>query len=101
MRDNAEIELKFETDPSFTLPDLSDVAGVAAVAVPEERELEATYVDTPDLRLAAHPPAPRRRARGPGAGWHLKRPRADGFRDELQEPLGDPDVVPPTLRRFV
>jgi CHAD domain-containing protein len=99
--DNAEIELKFETDPSFTLPDLSDVPGVAAVAVPEERALEATYVDTPDLRLAAHRHALRRRTGGDDAGWHLKRPRADGFRDEIQEPLGDPDVVPPALRRFV
>jgi CHAD domain-containing protein len=101
MPDNAEIELKFETDPSFTLPDLSDVPGVAAVAPPEERVLEATYVDTPDLRLAAHRHALRRRTGGHDAGWHLKRPRADGFRDEIQEPLGDPDVVPPALRRFV
>src|SRR4051812_25062453 len=101
MPDNAEIELKFETDPSFTLPDLSDVPGVAAVAPPEERVLEATYVDTPDLRLAAHRHALRRRTGGHDAGWHLKRPRADGFRDELQEPLGDPDVVPAALRRFV
>ena len=31
MPDSAEIELKFETDPSFTLPDLTDVPGVAAV----------------------------------------------------------------------
>jgi CHAD domain-containing protein len=101
MPGNAEIELKFETDPSFTLPDLSDVPGVAAVAPPEERMLEATYVDTPDLRLAANRHALRRRTGGPDAGWHLKRPRADGFRDEIQEPLGDPDVVPPALRRFV
>jgi CHAD domain-containing protein len=101
MPDNAEIELKFETDPSFTLPDLSDVPGVATVAKPEKRELEATYVDTPDLRLAAQRHALRRRTGGHDAGWHLKRPRADGFRDELQEPLGDPDVVPPALRRFV
>jgi CHAD domain-containing protein len=101
MPDNAEIELKFETDPSFSLPDLSEVPGVAAVATPEEWRLEATYVDTPDLRLAAHRHTLRRRTGGHDAGWHLKRPRADGFRDELQEPLGDPDVVPPALRRFV
>ena len=38
MADNAEIELTFETDPSFTLPDLSDLPGVATVARPEERQ---------------------------------------------------------------
>src|SRR4051812_35716491 len=99
MPDNAEIELKFETDPSFTLPDLSDVPGVAAVAPPEERVLEATYVDTPDLRLAAHRHALRRRTGGHDAGWHLKRPRADGFRDELQQPLGG-DEVPAEFTRL-
>ena len=101
MTDSAEIELKFETDPSFTLPDLSDVAGVASIATPQEWQLEATYVDTPDLRLTAHRHTLRRRTGGHDAGWHLKRPRADGFRDEIQEPLGDPEVVPPKLRRFV
>src|SRR5205807_1578992 len=54
-----------------------------------------------DLRLAAHRHTLRRRTGGSDAGWHLKRPRADGFRDEIQEPLGDPEVVPPALRRFV
>ncbi len=63
--------------------------------------LEATYVDTHDLRLAAHRHTLRRRTGGHDAGWHLKRPRADGFRDEIQEPLGDADVVPEALRRFV
>src|SRR4051812_38047167 len=101
MPDSAEIELTFETDPSFRLPDLTDVPGVAAARGPQERLLEATYVDTHDLRLAAHRHTLRRRTGGHDAGWHLKRPRADGFRDEIQEPLGDADVVPEALRRFV
>jgi CHAD domain-containing protein len=99
--DDAEIELTFETDPGFALPDLSGVPGVAHVAEPKERHLEATYLDTPDLRLAAHRHTLRRRTGGSDAGWHLKRPRADGFRDELQEALGDPEHVPETLQRFI
>ena len=87
MPTDAEIELTFETGPGFALPDLTDVPGVAAVAVPEERLLEATYYDTADLRLAARRLTLRRRTGGHDAGWHLKRPRADGYRDELQQPL--------------
>ena len=101
MPEHAEIEQKFETGPDFTLPDLTGLPGVAAVTPPTVLDLEATYVDTPDLRLAAHRLVLRRRIGGNDAGWHLKRPRADGFRDEIQEPLGDPEQVPAALRRFV
>jgi CHAD domain-containing protein len=101
MPDSAEIELKFETEPGFRLADLGDLPGVASVAPAEDWQLEATYFDTPDLRLTAHRHTLRRRTGGHDAGWHLKRPRADGFRDEIQEPLGDPDEVPQSLRRFV
>jgi CHAD domain-containing protein len=100
MPSDAEIELTFETGPGFALPDLTDVPGVAAVAVPEERLLEATYYDTADLRLAARRLTLRRRTGGHDAGWHLKRPRADGYRDELQQPLGD-DTVPAEFTRLV
>ncbi len=99
MPSDAEIELTFETGPGFALPDLTDVPGVAGVAVPEERLLEATYYDTDDLRLAARRLTLRRRTGGHDAGWHLKRPRADGYRDELQQPLGD-DEVPGEFTRL-
>ena len=99
MPSDAEIELTFETEPGFALPDLTDVPGVAGVAVPEERLLEATYYDTDDLRLAARRLTLRRRTGGHDAGWHLKRPRADGIRDELQQPLGD-DEVPGEFTRL-
>jgi CHAD domain-containing protein len=100
-RTDAEIELTFDADEGFALPDLRDLPGVAQVAPPQVRDLEAVYYDTADYRLAAHRHTLRRRTGGHDAGWHLKRPRSDGFRDELQEPLGDEAAVPPALRRFV
>ena len=72
MPDTAEIELKLETEPGFVLPDLSGLPGVASVAPPQVSQLEATYVDTPDLRLAAHRHTLRRRTGGHDAGWHLR-----------------------------
>src|SRR5689334_11276126 len=97
----AEIELKFDADDGFALPDLRDLPGVADVSPPQVHALEAVYYDTADYRLAANRHTLRRRTGGHDAGWHLKRPRSDGFRDELQEPLGDEGEVPPALRRFV
>src|SRR4051794_1735507 len=47
-----EIERKFDVDPGFALPGLTDVDGVAGIEEPEERRLEAVYHDTADLRLA-------------------------------------------------
>ena len=84
----AEIERKFEPPPDFRLPDLSDVDGVAALSQARRHHLDATYLDTPDLRLLAHRMTLRRRTGGDDAGWHLKRPRTDGERDELRAPLG-------------
>jgi CHAD domain-containing protein len=52
------------------------------------QELDATYFDTPDLRLVANRITLRRRTGGDDAGWHLKRPRSGGERDELRAPLG-------------
>jgi CHAD domain-containing protein len=97
----AEIELKFEADDGFALPDLRDLPGVADVTPPHVHALEAVYYDTADYRLAANRHTLRRREGGHDAGWHLKRPRSDGFRDELQEPLGEPGAVPGELRRLV
>jgi CHAD domain-containing protein len=97
----AEIELKFDADEGFALPDLRDLPGVADVPPPQVYDLEAVYYDTADYRLAANRHTLRRREGGHDAGWHLKRPRGDGFRDELQEPVGEPGAVPATLRRLV
>jgi CHAD domain-containing protein len=83
-----EIERKYESDDSG-LPDLTGVAGVAAVIDKGVAHLDATYYDTPDERLAASSVTLRRRTGGSDAGWHLKFPVAPGVRDEIQAPLSD------------
>ncbi|MFE6283478.1 CHAD domain-containing protein [Streptomyces sp. NPDC057877] len=83
-----EIERKYESDDSG-LPDLTGVAGVAAVLDKGVADLDATYYDTADQRLAAHSLTLRRRTGGSDAGWHLKFPVGPGVRDEVQAPLSD------------
>ncbi|MFD5270762.1 CHAD domain-containing protein [Streptomyces sp. NPDC058335] len=83
-----EIERKYESDDSG-LPDLTGVAGVAAVLDKGVAELDATYYDTADARLSAASVTLRRRTGGSDAGWHLKFPVAPGVRDELRAPLSD------------
>ncbi|KND29494.1 CYTH and CHAD domain-containing protein [Streptomyces acidiscabies] len=81
-----EIERKYESDESG-LPDLTGVAGIEAVLDKGVAELDATYYDTPDGRLAAASITLRRRTGGSDAGWHLKFPVGPGVRDEVQAPL--------------
>ncbi|ELS53207.1 CYTH and CHAD domain-containing protein [Streptomyces viridochromogenes] len=83
-----EIERKYESDDSG-LPDLTGVAGVAAVVDKGVAHLDATYYDTADERLAASSITLRRRTGGSDAGWHLKFPVAPGVRDEIRAPLSD------------
>ncbi|EGX59287.1 nucleotide-phosphate cyclase [Streptomyces zinciresistens K42] len=83
-----EIERKYESDDSG-LPDLTGVAGVAAVLDKGVAHLDATYHDTADQRLTASSITLRRRTGGTDAGWHLKFPVAPGVRDEIQAPLSD------------
>lgn len=93
-----EIERKFESDDSG-LPDLTGVAGVAAVIDKGVAHLDATYYDTEDQRLDASSITLRRRTGGSDAGWHLKFPVAPGVRDEIQAPLSD--TLPRTLAGLV
>ena len=93
-----EIERKYESDDSG-LPDLTGVAGVAAVIDKGVAQLDATYYDTADERLAASSVTLRRRTGGSDAGWHLKFPVAPGVRDEIQAPLSD--TLPRTLAGLV
>ncbi|MEU5636555.1 CHAD domain-containing protein [Streptomyces rishiriensis] len=93
-----EIERKYESDDSG-LPDLTGVAGVATVLDRGVTELDATYYDTSDLRLAAASITLRRRTGGSDAGWHLKLPVETGVRDEIRSPLSD--TVPEELGRLV
>ncbi|EFL32107.1 CHAD domain-containing protein [Streptomyces viridochromogenes DSM 40736] len=97
-----EVERKYESDDSG-LPDLTGVAGVADVLDKGVAELDATYYDTSDLRLAAASITLRRRTGGSDAGWHLKLPVAAGVRDEIQAPLSDavPDEIAALVRSRV
>lgn len=85
---HVEVERTFEADETLDLPDLTGAGAVAAVGDPEEQALEATYYDTPDLRLLRSRVTLRRRTGGADAGWHVKLPGADGARRELRQPLG-------------
>ncbi|MFI0962112.1 CHAD domain-containing protein [Streptomyces sp. NPDC021080] len=97
-----EIERKYEgpaADGGTGMPDLSGVPGVAGVVDKGVAELDATYYDTPDQRLAAASLTLRRRTGGDDAGWHLKLPVSEGVRDEIQAPLSD--TVPRAISGLV
>ncbi|WP_462187035.1 MULTISPECIES: CYTH and CHAD domain-containing protein [unclassified Frankia] len=84
-----EIERKFSVEPTFVLPKLGEVAGVATARTRKTVSLEAVYYDSDDLRLARNKITLRRRTGGADAGWHLKLPVRVGERDELQLPLDE------------
>ncbi|MFF7975552.1 CHAD domain-containing protein [Streptomyces sp. NPDC007905] len=94
-----EIERKYESDESG-LPDLTGVGGVAHVLDKGVVDLDATYYDTADERLAAASLTLRRRTGGSDAGWHLKFPVTPGIRDEIRAPLADtvPDEIAALVR---
>ena len=91
-----ERERKFDFDDGRPVPRLAGVGPVAEQAAPREAQLNTTYYDTPDLRLARAGVTLRRRTGGDDAGWHLKRPAGSGAREETQLPLSD-DGVPEEL----
>lgn len=96
----SEVERKFEVDPGVVLPDLSGAAAAVSEAV--ESQLDATYFDTADGRLARHHITLRRRTGGEDAGWHLKLPAAQDERTEVRQPLGRATrKVPAALAREV
>ncbi len=97
-----EIERKYEGPPAegdASLPDLTDVPGVSVVIDKGVAELDATYYDTADQRLATASLTLRRRTGGDDAGWHLKLPVSEGVRDEIRAPLSD--TVPEDLTALV
>jgi len=96
---HGEVERKFDVQPGAVLPDL---AGVAAVSEAVESQLDATYFDTADARLARHHITLRRRTGGDDAGWHLKLPAGQDERTEVRRPLGRATrTVPVALAREV
>src|SRR5664280_1696996 len=95
-----EVERKFDADPGALLPDLSGAAAAVSEAV--ESQLDATYFDTVDTRLARHRITLRRRTGGDDAGWHLKLPAGLDERTEVRLPLGRATrKVPVALAREV
>jgi len=96
---HGEVERKFDVEPGAVLPDL---AGVAVVGEAVELQLDATYFDTADARLARHHITLRRRTGGDDAGWHLKLPAGQDERIEVRRPLGRATrTVPVALVREV
>lgn len=99
-----ETERKYEAETDETgalppLPELRKLPGVAGEADTGVQELDATYYDTADLRLAAARITLRRRTGGEDAGWHLKLPVSRDVRDEVRLPPGD--TVPVALAALV
>jgi CHAD domain-containing protein len=92
-----ETELKLGARPGFELPDLTGVApGVTVVDLPT-LDLDATYVDTADLRLVRRGASLRRRTGEGEPRWTLKLPdTGDGgaalSRRELDVRTADPEV---------
>ena len=89
-----ETERKYEAPAELELADPAQLFGLA-VGSQDEFELDATYFDTADLRLARAGLTLRRRVGGADAGWHLKLPVDADSRDELQLPLGRAKHKPP------
>jgi CHAD domain-containing protein len=94
MRTQPETERKYEANGHAAIPTLDGLPGVTATAGPRHEVLEATYYDTPDLRLARSGLTMRRRAGGSDDGWHLKVPVGKDRRDEIHLPL-DGETEPP------
>ncbi|MET4637995.1 CYTH and CHAD domain-containing protein [Mycetocola sp. 2940] len=101
----SEIERKYDVEEGASVPDLNAVDGIAAVEIRKPVKLEAVYYDTENLDLAVRRIIVRRRTGGGDAGWHIKKPAAEG-RTELHWPLGDdtgtvPDAILEPIRAWV
>ncbi|MCP2030978.1 CHAD domain-containing protein [Okibacterium sp. HSC-33S16] len=93
-RAQTEIERKYDVDRNAVVPELIGIAGIASVEVHDPVSLEAVYYDTANNDLARRRIIIRRREGGGDAGWHIKKPAAEG-RTELHWPVGeDTGVVP-------
>jgi CHAD domain-containing protein len=97
MQTATETERKYDVPTGFVLPPFDGAAGVRGLGDAETHELDATYFDTDDLRLARNKRTLRRRSGGGDAGWHLKTPAGASSRTEHRLPLTDGDDVPAEL----
>lgn len=97
MQTATETERKYDVPAGFSLPPLVGAAGVVRHGEAGTHDLDATYFDTEDLRLARNRRTLRRRTGGEDAGWHLKTPGDGSSRTEYRMPLTDGDDVPAEL----
>ncbi|GID96080.1 CHAD domain-containing protein [Amorphoplanes digitatis] len=97
MQTATETERKYDVPAGFSLPPLAGAAEVVRHGEADTHDLDATYFDTEDLRLAHHRRTLRRRTGGEDAGWHLKTPGDGASRTEHRLPLTDGDDVPAEL----
>jgi CHAD domain-containing protein len=72
--DRVEREAKFTTWPGFVLPDLDRVLPSISAGARSEIPLDATYWDTPDLRLIRWGVTVRHRTEGGRGVWTVKLP---------------------------
>jgi len=96
-----EEERKYEVDPRFGVPDLSDcLPDGGEVVTQPPMPLRATYYDTPDRRLARAGASLRFR-RGDALPWTVKLPTdVVGVRHEISR-AGLPHAIPPELAELV
>src|SRR3954451_2594828 len=97
-----EIERKYEATRATKMPSWSSVFD----AEPEthDQQLLATYLDTPDLRLAGARITLRYRSGDDETGWHLKLPAGKDTRDEIQvrtDAVEDPGPPPGELAQLL
>ncbi len=96
-----EVERKFKVHGLYRLPDLVQSGSVGAASDQGLLQLDATYYDTDDLRLAREGITLRRRLGGDDEGWHLKLPSGvadrgnQATRQELHVPLAADDPALP------
>jgi CHAD domain-containing protein len=92
-----ERELKFDVDPGFAVPDVSDLLPSGGTATAGHEQLRSDYYDTPELDLQAVHLTLRRRTGSTDNGWQLKVPdppfrqeiRVDEVGDEVPAELAD------------
>jgi inorganic triphosphatase YgiF len=99
-----EVELKLIVPSDFEVPPLEDgKTGVASAAEEAPQQLNATYFDTPDMRLMRHGITLRyRTGEGNGSLWTLKLPaNGDLARRSELEFAGEPDQPPAEARNLL
>jgi CHAD domain-containing protein len=104
IRQNTKMEIATETERKYDVPAGFALPSMAGAADASTFDLDATYFDTDDLRLARNRRTLRRRSGGSDAGWHLKTPGDGSSRTEHRMPLKGkavPEELQTEVRAFV